>query len=259
MGTSRREGDEEEWPAVQGNPLLEFHQRSLAADDLTEELRDELTHRYAFAICDDNALSLLGDASPAGIVELGAGTGYWARLLHERGVDVVAFDIAPPPSAANRWFAGQPAWYTVQRGDETFVGRFAERTLLLVWPTRNEVWPATALETFHAAGGETVAYVGQGPGGRTGDDRFLAMLGAYERCYACAYDLHDSPCICGTPVLWRKVFATRLPSWPGQASELEVFRRAEQPLEVVEREPARSRRAARLSTRIRSRWPRLNR
>jgi hypothetical protein len=243
MRSSRDEIENPRWPPLDGNPLLEAHRQSLSSDHQTDDARDVLTHRYAFAICDANALSLLEDASPAGIVELGAGTGYWSRLLHERGVDVVAFDIAPPPSSANRWFAGQPAWFTVDPGDESVVSRFAERTLLIVWPTRNEVWPAAALQAFHAAGGETVAYVGQGPGGRTGDDRFLAMLGAYDRCYACAYDLQESPCICGTHVLWLRESATRLPSWPGQASELQVFRRAEQPHMVVELKRVKSRRA----------------
>ena len=27
---------------------------------------------------------------------MGAGTGYWAALLRSRGVDIVAYDVAPP-------------------------------------------------------------------------------------------------------------------------------------------------------------------
>jgi hypothetical protein len=30
------------------------------------------------------------------VVEVGAGTGYWAALLRARGVDVVAYDVRPP-------------------------------------------------------------------------------------------------------------------------------------------------------------------
>ena len=32
-------------------------------------------------------------------VQLGAGAGYWAARLADRGVDITAFDTAPPPSA----------------------------------------------------------------------------------------------------------------------------------------------------------------
>lgn len=72
--------------------------------------------------------------------------GYWARVLHDQGVDVVAFDIAPPPSSDNPWFAGQRPWFPVKAADERIVAGYSERTLLLVWPTRNEGWGADAAE-----------------------------------------------------------------------------------------------------------------
>ena len=48
---------------------------------------------YSFATPTPQALDLL--ASLGDIVEVGAGTGYWAAALRARGVDVLAFDIAP--------------------------------------------------------------------------------------------------------------------------------------------------------------------
>ena len=30
------------------------------------------------------------------IVEVGAGSGYWSAMLHERGVDTIAYDLDPP-------------------------------------------------------------------------------------------------------------------------------------------------------------------
>jgi len=33
------------------------------------------------------------------IIEVGAGTGYWARYLQCKGVDVTPFDICPPGSS----------------------------------------------------------------------------------------------------------------------------------------------------------------
>ena len=47
----------------------------------------------AFAVPSERALDLLASYAP--LVEMGAGTGYWARLLQLRGVQVAAFDSVP--------------------------------------------------------------------------------------------------------------------------------------------------------------------
>jgi hypothetical protein len=159
---------------------------------------------YAFSLPTEPALGAIAEASPHGVVEIGAGTGFWARLLHDRGVDVVAFDVAPPPSADNPWFAGVMPWYSVRVGDESAVDRHTRRTLLLVWPTRNEDWGAAAVARFAAAGGQHLAFVGETVGGRTGDDRLHALLGEVDRCWSCAYGIQTSACVCGIRPLWRR-------------------------------------------------------
>lgn len=55
-------------------------------------------HVYAYAAPNAAALEALLAQSP--LLELGAGTGYWARLLRGAGADVLALDIAPPGPAA---------------------------------------------------------------------------------------------------------------------------------------------------------------
>lgn len=178
---------------------------------------------FAFALPTGPALLAVADASPSGVVEVGAGTGYWARLLHDRGVDVVAFDLAPPPSPANPWFAGVAPWHPVRVGDETAVDRHARRTLLVVWPTRNEDWGAAAVARFAAAGGRTVAFVGEAVGGRTGDDRLHALLGDFDRCWACAYGVTTAACVCGVRPAWRRTATVPLPDIG--ADELRLYTR----------------------------------
>ena len=53
---------------------------------------------YSWAMPSEEALRCIVRHSKmcAGIVEVGAGTGFWAALLASRGVDVLAFDKAPP-------------------------------------------------------------------------------------------------------------------------------------------------------------------
>jgi hypothetical protein len=147
-------------------------------------LETEILRRYGFAVPTDAALDAIVACSSRGVLELGAGTGRWAALLARRGVDVVAYDVAPPPSPANGWFAGVQPWHQVHRGDERVVEECAERSLLLGWPTRNETWASDALERYDAAGGHHVVFVGEGPGGRTGDAGFHARLGETAGCIA---------------------------------------------------------------------------
>jgi hypothetical protein len=205
------------------NPLLVQWRR--ATGTLSTAEVDALTERFAFAIPTDLALAVVAEHSPGGVVELGAGTGYWANLLHEAGVDVVAYDRAPPGSADNRWFHSSSAWFPVVVGDETVVDRYPERTLLLVWPTRNEVWAADSLDRYAAAGGTTVIYVGEGTGRRTGDARFHALLGEVDGCLACRYGVLDVACTCGIDPMWTKVDHVVLPHWPGHDDDLHVHRR----------------------------------
>src|SRR5690606_24519007 len=127
---------------------------------------------------------------------------------------------APAPSPQNQWFAGSEPWFPVRQGDHTVVRDHASRTLLLVWPTRNEDWPADALGLFAAAGGQRVAYVGEPPGGHTGDDRFHATLGDLDRCWACAQQTPTAPCVCGVQPLFRRVRTVPLPPWCGHGDQL---------------------------------------
>jgi hypothetical protein len=52
------------------------------------QITDHLSPKYAFGVPGNYALDCLARYGP--LVEIGAGTGYWARCLRERGVDIVA-------------------------------------------------------------------------------------------------------------------------------------------------------------------------
>ena len=55
-----------------------------------------LRRLYSWGVPNDAALSCIARiAGATGVVEVGAGTGYWAAALHGRGVDVRAYDAAP--------------------------------------------------------------------------------------------------------------------------------------------------------------------
>lgn len=101
-------------------------------------LRDTLAARYAHAIPDEDVLTALVALGP--LIEIGAGTGYWAKLLRDRGVDVLAYDVHPPTTAAHENFfhrndaAVGTCWTTVLQGGPEQAGLYRDRTLFLCWP-----------------------------------------------------------------------------------------------------------------------------
>jgi hypothetical protein len=212
-------------PLGDPNPLLRSWEEGIGQADESRR-RDDAIATYAFAVPDDPALETVRRVSTDGVVELGAGTGYWARLLSDRGVDVIAFDVAPASSPENPWFASSPAWYDVRVGDHDQVGASPGRTLLIVWPTKNEDWPGDALVRFAAAGGTSVVYVGEGPNEHTGDDRFHALVGAIDRCWSCAYGVTATACVCGVVPLFTPTEVVALPHWTGFEDDLHVLERA---------------------------------
>ncbi|KAG7397358.1 hypothetical protein PHYBOEH_000870 [Phytophthora boehmeriae] len=91
------------------NPYLDFYRKfcrehpgeltAVFDPELSDERRSEMyaaldvsvAMKYSWAIPDERALQIIKHYGP--IVEMGAGSGYWARLLQLRGVDIVAYDL----------------------------------------------------------------------------------------------------------------------------------------------------------------------
>lgn len=63
-----------------------------------DSCRDPACHLMAYAVPSDAALSAVVDLQLP-VIECGAGTGYWAKLLRARGVVVAAYDIAASKTA----------------------------------------------------------------------------------------------------------------------------------------------------------------
>lgn len=166
----------------------------------TFERRREVIGSYGFAVPSRPALQAIIDNSPHGVLEIGAGTGYWASLLAKLEADVVAYDSYEGHyTDALR----HGAHFPIRKGD----GRQAvrdrahdSRTLFMSWPDYDVSWPAEVLEAYE---GNTVVYVGESSGGCTGDDRFHQILSDH----------------------WTSVAEVAIPTWPGIHDGLEIFTR----------------------------------
>lgn len=223
------------------NPYLEFYERRLHHEKVCDQARsrtfhfgdeaqpsrhrtcqckgsnavEQPTRKWSWAVPNQEALTTIADHSPRGVVEIGAGGGYWAKLLREMGVDVIAYDPAPHVSD---WHDGPHS--EVLLGDHTAVIGHADRTLLTVWPEYDAAWSHQMIELFE---GEKVVYVGEGYGGCTGDDRFHQLLGGVGcTCWG------DKECSCDLSVARFKEIATvSIPQWWGIHDYLFVYQRLE--------------------------------
>lgn len=137
--------------------MVDFHARHVAQKN------------YAWAIPTEEALLALAKLGP--LLEVGAGTGYWAHLLRQGGVDIKAYDTAP---GNNSWSTG--LWTEVLTGGTDVASTYPDRTLFLCWPPYDTHMAFNAAQAHLAAGGRMIAYIGEGRGGCTGDDDFHRLL-----------------------------------------------------------------------------------
>jgi ankyrin repeat protein len=147
-----------------------------------------VNHTFSFSVPSDEALAALVDLGP--LVEMGAGSGYWAWVLRNRGVDILAYDIEPASDLCKNQFI-HSSFTDVLRGTPDSVlggGMHSGRALLVCWPWSKamslsfDVWDEECLRLYE---GTTVAYVGawnigphaeEGWSGMTGSEPFQRYL-----------------------------------------------------------------------------------
>lgn len=153
--------------------------------------QDLLQAAYAYPIPSPETLRWVATTCQGRpVVEIGAGSGYWAHLLAEHGVEVSAYDTHPPGDhTRNMWFppiAGQPhLWHPVgglrdlaaARQHARLAEREGEHVLFLCWPPAwGHPMARRALAAYERAGGDQLIYIGEPAGGVCADDEFFSAL-----------------------------------------------------------------------------------
>ena len=199
-------------------------------------MRDRVAAWSAFACPDAAAARALGAFAVSGaggaLLEVGAGTGYWARYLERTcaSMRVAAHDVRPPVGAGkgrlNEYHASLPCWAAVQPGDAAAVAATAASAavragkpppvLFICYPPpcmtsdgKNDMALAS-LTAFAAAGGRQLALVGEWRG-----DTGSAAL---ERALSSGWTLDAAPLAlpgfantCAALTLWRRGAAVPAP------------------------------------------------
>jgi hypothetical protein len=170
-------------------------------------IRRELVKKYSFAIPTEEAVRTICSHGP--LIEIGAGTGYWAWLVRQLGGDILVYDIHPPRSEArpsgNRFHENEGCWTNVEEGTEANISLYPDRTLLLSWPPFQEPMALQALQVYR---GEYFLYVGALPlangwKGPMATDAFLEELNRN----------------------WQLTASIELPNWDLCWDALHVFKR----------------------------------
>jgi hypothetical protein len=180
--------------------IMERGKETITLDILNQyvqayRLRHELVMKYSWAIPNREAIEAIVSLGRP-IVEIGAGYGYWAKLISEAGGKIKCFDEVP----RNIHLSSLPTWYNVEAGGPEKAAENTDHALMLCWPPYNESMAADALRCYS---GEYLIYVGESYGGCTGDNNFHEML------------------IAG----WEKIDDISIPQWPRIHDYLVIYKR----------------------------------
>jgi hypothetical protein len=127
-----------------------------------EAIRAYLASVYSCAIPSDFLLKEIAKECP--LIEVGAGSGYWANLLQKQGAEIVAFDSGV--DYVSRFF-------DVQTYNHDTLCAHKDKTLLLIWPSDGLSW---ASEVLRSQIWKKVIYIGETRGGRMADSSFFDIL-----------------------------------------------------------------------------------
>jgi len=133
--------------------------------------RDDLTFHFAYAIPSPGDIAFLIDhLGGQPVIELGAGTGYWAWQLSQHNIDIVTYDNKSWTDLSR---LSSVEYHPILQGSTEQIPLHPTRILMLCWPTYSDPFAYDALTAY---AGNLFIYIGEGPGGCTGDDKFDDLL-----------------------------------------------------------------------------------
>jgi hypothetical protein len=162
--------------SFRGNPVVgEFRlDRSVAECIARTPNRITLARKYCWTIPDPDTVAFVAKHAHGGLIDPIAGTGYWAYLLTQVGVDIVCYDLNPGAELVTNGWHGDDLYAEVRAKDcADAVALHPDRTLFLAWPPHGQ---DVGTRTLTAYQGARVIYVGEGNGGGTGDDQLHLLL-----------------------------------------------------------------------------------
>jgi len=120
-----------------------------------------VARHFSWAIPTARSMELIATFTDR-VVEIGAGSGYWAWMMSQAGISVRAFDACPP----------EALWHPVRVGDERSIEKHRSRTLFLCWPPSGMPMASNALDLYR---GRHLIFVGEWGHG-CADSKYFAAV-----------------------------------------------------------------------------------
>ena len=156
--------------------------------------RSDLVVKYSWAIPNERVIRRIAEFTP--ILEMGAGSGYWAYLLSQAGAEVFAYDnLIRNPHIIGKWFK-------VKRGSFGKMKLHPNKALLLCWPPYNSDMASKYL-SLHK--GRIIIYVGEEDSGCTANTEFHERL-AHKKDFKLLENI-------------------QIPTWPGLHDSVFIYER----------------------------------
>lgn len=134
--------------------------------------REKYTQTIAWAIPDDNAISKICEfVREETILKIGAGLGYWAKLLRDKGVKII-----PTDTKESNWKHNSNPSYLkiICENHVKAIEDFPESTVLfLAWPPYSDKMAEESLVLFK---GSKLIYIGESMRGCNATDEFFDIL-----------------------------------------------------------------------------------
>jgi len=123
---------------------LDERDRFLSRIEVDVSAIRSLQLRYSWAVPSELAISTIVKYSP--LVEIGAGTGYWANLIQKFGGDIIAYDLTNKinlyhPNTASTYF-------NIKNGSPKILKKHSNRNLFLCWPPYGNEMAFDCLQTW---------------------------------------------------------------------------------------------------------------
>jgi hypothetical protein len=153
------------------SPYFKANYDNYASIQMNLELRNNFVRQFSWAIPTPNVVRKICDATVGKkIIEVGAGTGLWAKLLKLSGSEIIATD-----SFESHGYREDNTYLPVHNLEAVAAieqNRDCD-VLMLIWPAYDTDMAERALKAFN---GSTVIYIGEGYGGCNANDEFFDEL-----------------------------------------------------------------------------------
>lgn len=153
------------------SPYFKANYDNYASIQMNLELRNNFVRQFSWAIPTPNVVRKICDATVGKkIIEVGAGTGLWAKLLKLSGSEIIATD-----SFESHGYREDNTYLPVHNLEAVAAieqNRDCD-VLMLIWPAYDTDMAERALKAFN---GSIVIYIGEGYGGCNANDEFFDEL-----------------------------------------------------------------------------------